>query len=62
MSDLQGLINAFTAPARVAHRRVAAVVDSVRRQAPGARMVGEFAVKIGLKEIGRRIQGGKDEA
>lgn len=51
MSDLQALIRAITAPAR----RIAGTARSLQKQAPGARMVGEFSVKAGLKEIGRRI-------
>lgn len=29
----------------------------IRAQAPGARMVGEFAVRSGLREIARRVSG-----
>ena len=61
MPDLQGLIKAAMAPARHAQTRVSSAVQSLRAQAPGARMVGEFAVKLGLKELGRRISGTKDD-
>lgn len=36
-------------------RRVTSVIDSLRRQAPGARMVGEFAVKHAADEVKRRV-------
>ena len=59
MSNLQKLIRTATAPVRGAQDAIAGAISSLRQQVPGARMVGEFAVKIGLKEIGRRISGGK---
>lgn len=59
MPDLPDLIKTVTAPARHVQERVAATLRGLREQAPGARMVGEFAVKIGLKEIGKRISGDK---
>ena len=33
----------------------ARTVSAVRSQAPGARMIGEFAVKAGLGELRRRV-------
>ena len=30
-------------------------MSDLRKQAPGARMVGEFAVKMGLSEIGKKL-------
>lgn len=38
--------------------RVREVVDSIRRQAPGARMVGEFAVRMATRDVARRLSGG----
>lgn len=40
-------------------RRVNAFVGSLRRQAPGARMVGEFAVKHATNEVKKRVNPGK---
>jgi hypothetical protein len=37
-------------------RTIGSTVDSLRRQAPGARMIGEFAVKHAVSEAQRRIQ------
>ena len=37
-------------------RTIGSSVDSLRRQAPGARMIGEFAVKHAVSEAQRRIQ------
>ena len=34
---------------------VGRVMSDLRKQAPGARMVGEFAVKMGLSEIGKKL-------
>ena len=36
-------------------RRIGSVIGSLRRQAPGARMVGEFAVKHATNEVKRRV-------
>lgn len=36
-------------------RRMRELVDSLRRQAPGARMVGEFAVRLASKDVARRL-------
>ena len=42
------------------HQRVwstiGSTVDSLRRQAPGARMIGEFAVKHAANEAQRRLR------
>lgn len=46
------------APVRAAQAVVSRLVRVVRRDAPAARMVGEFAVKTGLREAARRIRGG----
>jgi len=37
-------------------RTIGNSVESLRRQAPGARMIGEFAVKHAVNEAQRRIQ------
>ncbi|MGA0116867.1 MAG: hypothetical protein ACO3JF_00590 [Ilumatobacteraceae bacterium] len=37
-------------------RTIGTTVESLRRQAPGARMIGEFAVKHAVNEAQRRVQ------
>lgn len=54
------MIRAVTAPARLAGSVVARAVQTMRRDAPGARMVGEFAVKTGFREAQRRFPGRRD--
>lgn len=50
-------------PARGMVRWSRRTVDSLRAQAPGARMVGEMAVRVTRSEIVRRLQdGGKGRA
>lgn len=49
----------MTHPLRAVGEGVGRLVNDLRRQAPGARMVGEFAVKLGLAELGRRISARK---
>ena len=36
--------------------RVASTVNSLQKQAPGARMIGELAVKQSLKEVNKNLQ------
>lgn len=36
--------------------RVTSFVHSLQKQAPGARMIGEFAVKQSIKEINKNLQ------
>ena len=45
----------ITAPLRMIGAEVGRVMSDLRKQAPGARMVGEFAVKMGLSEIGKKL-------
>lgn len=40
---------------KAVHRKVNSVFSSLRAQAPGARMVGEFAVKFAKGEVEKRI-------
>lgn len=44
---------------RAAGQAVSRRAGEIRAQAPGARMVGEFAVRSGVREIARRL-GGRD--
>jgi len=53
--DRHSLIRAWTAPARVGGRWVVRTVESLRRQAPGARMVGEMTVRYGSREAATRL-------
>ena len=55
MPGLRQVIRGFTAPLRFVGDSAARAADNIRSQAPGARMIGEFAVKMGLSEIGKRI-------
>ena len=62
MPDLRPLSKAVSRPVRAVGDAVARMLGDFRKQAPGARMVGEFAVKAGLTELGRRIAQGKKDA
>ena len=42
---------------RAAGEAVSRRAGEIRAQAPGARMIGEFAVRSGLREIARRVSG-----
>lgn len=42
---------------RAAGQAVNRRAGEIRAQAPGARMVGEFAVRSGVREIARRLRG-----
>ena len=57
MPDLRQVVSIILAPAHAVARGVEDAVGSIRRQAPGARMVGEFVVKEGTKEAQRRLWG-----
>jgi hypothetical protein len=46
---------------RAVWRSVAGRVRSLRQQAPGARMVGEFAVKHAVREAQKKFAGGASE-
>ena len=55
MPDFRQVGRLVTGPVRSAGEAVGRIVGDLRQQAPGARMVGEFAVKMGLAELGKRI-------
>lgn len=55
MPDIHPLIRAGTAPARAAGRWLSRTVGSLRKQAPGARMVGEMVVRHGSREAATRL-------
>ena len=57
MPGLQGLIRALLAPARRVHDAAGRSVESMQRDAPAAKMIGEFTVKHGVRELMRRING-----
>lgn len=57
MPGLRQVVEALTAPVRAVGDAVARRADDIRRQAPGARMIGEFAVRTGLREVGKRLGG-----
>lgn len=48
--------NQFLRLHRHVWRTIGSTVESLRRQAPGARMIGEFAVKHAVNEAQRRVQ------
>lgn len=62
MPDFREVIRNVTAPARHVDGFVRRSVASLRQQAPGARMIGEFAVKLGLKEVDKRLRGHQPQA
>ncbi|MFM1790023.1 MAG: hypothetical protein RLZZ526_350 [Actinomycetota bacterium] len=55
MPDLRQIGRFIVRPALMVGDGVGRALGDLRRQAPGARMVGEFAVKMGLTELGKRI-------
>lgn len=55
MPGIHPLIGICTAPARAGGRWVLRTVGSLRRQAPGARMVGEMTVRYGSREAATRL-------
>lgn len=57
MPDVRKLVISALSPARAVGRGVAGAISSLRRQAPGARMVGEFVVKAGTDEVAKRLKG-----
>ena len=57
MPDLRGVIRALSEPARQVDGFLRRSMSSIRQQAPGARMIGEFAVKLGIKEVDKRLRG-----
>lgn len=57
MPDHQEVNNPVNALLRWAARSTGELVGSIRRQAPGARMIGEFAVKHLAREAGKRLSG-----
>ena len=54
MSDLH-LLTVLDRAVKTVTGHAARTVSSLRSQAPGARMIGEFAVKTGLGQLRRRI-------
>jgi hypothetical protein len=48
-------VNPLSAAARAIGRELDRRVREVRAQAPGARMVGEFTVKFGLRRLTRAL-------
>ncbi|MEY5059833.1 MAG: hypothetical protein RJA51_1580 [Actinomycetota bacterium] len=54
---LRQIVEALTTPVRALGDAVVRRADDIRRQAPGARMIGEFAVRTGLREVGKRFGG-----
>ncbi|MEY4032583.1 MAG: hypothetical protein RL573_1495 [Actinomycetota bacterium] len=55
MPDLRQVGRHLVRPVMVIGEGVGRALSDLRKQAPGARMVGEFAVKLGLNELGKRI-------
>ena len=55
MPDLRQVGRHLVRPVMVIVEGVGRALSDLRKQAPGARMVGEFAVKMGLNELGKRI-------
>jgi hypothetical protein len=52
--------NPFVSVHRAVWRSVSDTVRSFRRQAPGARMIGEFAVKHVVNEAQKKFGGGDE--
>lgn len=57
MPDHQEVTSAMNSVLRWARRSTGELVGSIRRQAPAARMIGEFAVKHVAREAGKRMPG-----
>jgi len=53
--DIRPLSRALSRPVRAFGDVLGRIVGDIRKQAPGARMVGEFAVKMGMTELGKRV-------
>lgn len=51
------MTNPLVSVHRAFWRSVSGTVQSIRRQAPGARMIGEFAVKHVISEANKRLGG-----
>lgn len=59
--DEKEVTNPFVAIHRAVWRTVSGTAQSLRRQAPGARMIGEFAVKHVVSEAQKKM-GGAEQA
>lgn len=57
MPHHQEVTEAFRAAMDRAGRHASAAIESARRQAPAARLIGEFAVKHLLREVEKRRPG-----
>lgn len=57
MPGLRQIVEVISTPVRALGDAVVRRADDIRRQAPGARMIGEFAVRTGLREVGKRFRG-----
>lgn len=55
MPGLRQVIRALSAPWRATGGSIHRVVDDIKSQAPGARMIGEFAVRAGVAEVNKKI-------
>ncbi len=55
MPGLHEVTRLVSGTLRAAGSAVSRKAGEVKAQAPGARMVGEFAVRTGLRELARRI-------
>lgn len=53
--EVEEVTNPLVSIHRAVWKSLSERVASVRRQAPGARMVGEFAVKQAVKEAQRKV-------
>lgn len=59
MPGLREVTRVLSGSLRAASSAVSRRAGEIRAQAPGARMVGEFAVRSGFREIAKRL-GGRD--
>lgn len=57
MPDLREVTKFVSGTLRAAGAAVSRRAGEIRAQAPGARMVGEFAVRSGVREMARRLSG-----
>ena len=57
MPGLRQIVEVISTPVRALGDAVVRRADDIRRQAPGARMIGEFAVRTVLREVGKRLRG-----
>jgi hypothetical protein len=61
MPGVRQVIGALATPLRAAGDTISRTINDVRSQAPGARMIGEFAVRTGLSRVEKKFRPGKPD-